>query len=659
MNKGSLANIAKNINRLLTNNDSLRKITFHPTEIGTWDDFYNWSQSENKYTDYVYDAVIILQFHNIVLTRSIVIKTAFMLANCSHWYQWSRRREVCCAVDLLIDKADILRPAQGLIAAKGTKKNRDQSEYIHNLFSILKTSLNKKSKRLNESLLSLGRSSLSLKKFREAFRVYRYIIKRLDGKSIDALDGIGKAYEGLGKSEKALEKYNSILELDGCNYKALYQKGRLLLAQKETLVGNGTDTENLKEACSCFEKAMEVQPYNHDVLVQLGKSYGPIDRITARDYFAKAMLFSDDPAIALEYESIGFKAEEINAAREELVTVTKKPIEEKDFLKCFFIGNDLRIKKNAYEDAIQYYKQATNLAPSFAHAWFGMGLAYARLPGGVDKALRCYKKARKPGFQKQWIEYNLGEIHRAAGKYHTAIKHYLCAIKADGEYVDAYYAAGLSYFEISDYLRAVLYYSEALSCCNNQREYVFFDRGRARAKLDQHEIAIADFSETLKRDRSCVRALHHRGLSYAKLKKNEYAIKDYNCALNIFEYPREEILLNQAKCLYKMEKYSEAIQSCNKVAEYLRQEEIFGKSNQYNERELKKKIAQAEYLMAKCYIYDAVSTENEDKCFKHLEQAIKIGGEEYKIKVRDDNELKILRGSDRFTDIMPGYCNDC
>lgn len=99
-----------------------------------------------------------------------------------------------------------------------------------------------------ESLQSLGDTSLKLKKYSKAIKAYSKVLKKFP-ENIDARHNLAVAYTHSGQAKEAIEQFNLVLAVKPKHAKAYYNQGNTFLAIKD-----------YKGALKRFEKAYEIQP---------------------------------------------------------------------------------------------------------------------------------------------------------------------------------------------------------------------------------------------------------------------------------------------------------------------------------------------------------------------------------------------------------------
>ena len=155
------------------------------------------------------------------------------------------------------------------------------------------------------------------------------------------------------------------------------------------------------------------------------------------------------------------------------------------------------ISKEDLNLVIKYCKNALEIDPALANAYYNLGLGYDR-KGLWDKAIGEYKKAIKikPDFAN--AHYDLGLVYNKKGLYDQAKKEFKEIIRMNPDYVVAYYGLG------------VIYYKQRL-----------FGR------------AIEEFKNTIRINPDYVDAHYCLGVSYVILGRRVDALDEYNILKNL------------------------------------------------------------------------------------------------------------------------------
>ncbi|MES1224201.1 MAG: hypothetical protein ABUT20_52390 [Bacteroidota bacterium] len=145
-----------------------------------------------------------------------------------------------------------------------------------------------------------------------------------------------------------------------------------------------------------MQKAMELDPDNPTMWINLAKVYGSLRKYDSAGYYYKKQLLLKTDVTANAYETIG----------------------------AFYDG----IK--VYDSAIVYFKKALELDPTFLPAINNIGAAYMNLEQN-DSALRYYKLAVMLDSTYESAALNLGLLYHSLQKYDSAVVYILEAIRLD------------------------------------------------------------------------------------------------------------------------------------------------------------------------------------------------------------------------------------
>jgi tetratricopeptide (TPR) repeat protein len=119
--------------------------------------------------------------------------------------------------------------------------------------------------------------------------------------------------------------------------------------------------------------------------------------------------------------------------------------------------------RRLYDQAIQAYQKAVELAPDYAEAWVGLGDA-RQAKGQYDEAIVEYQKALVLEPENARVHYGLGKIYYNEKQlYHEAVAEYQRAIQMDPKFLEAHLSLGEIYEEKGLYQEAVSRYTHVLS----------------------------------------------------------------------------------------------------------------------------------------------------------------------------------------------------
>ncbi len=135
----------------------------------------------------------------------------------------------------------------------------------------------------------------------------------------------------------------------------------------------------------------------------------------------------------------------------------------------------LEFDKSNCQDAIYYFKKATQLNPFVLDYHFKLGYCYGEL-GKRDLAIGEYLKIiEKFKIEEEGIFYNLGFIYQLKGNQDKAIYYFkksekIFQVVSSDKIYRVYYSLGLSYAMKSQYNRAIDYFEKSLKTKPNNAE---------------------------------------------------------------------------------------------------------------------------------------------------------------------------------------------
>ena len=172
-----------------------------------------------------------------------------------------------------------------------------------------------------------------------------------------------QTYIRLGKNQKALKDFSSVIELKDHNLmNAYFERGQLYMRM-----------DDKKSALTDYKKVVELNPKNIQLTWDIGRvSYEIEEYADALSYYSKAMDELDEPEAHL-----------------------------------FLIRGEVFEKLKHYEAAIEDYSRVIEMNPNLAHAHYSRGQAKARM-GKTEAACVDWKKASELGHDeaKGVIVYN-------------------------------------------------------------------------------------------------------------------------------------------------------------------------------------------------------------------------------------------------------------
>jgi tetratricopeptide (TPR) repeat protein len=118
------------------------------------------------------------------------------------------------------------------------------------------------------------------------------------------------------------------------------------------------------------------------------------------------------------------------------------------------------------------------------------------------------------------------------------------------------FSAGVIEYQAGNYKTAIAYFDSALKNAQGKTEIIknqaemYFMRGAAHYSLQEADLALADYSESIQLDPQDAKAYTNRGILYKNLGKSDQALADYAEAIRLD--PQEARIYNNRGNLYKI-----------------------------------------------------------------------------------------------------------
>lgn len=147
-------------------------------------------------------------------------------------------------------------------------------------------------------------------------------------------------------------------------------------------------------------------------------------------------------------------------------------------------------------EAIEAWKQAVKLDPTYADSWEAMGQAYLDA-GRTKDAIAAFEGALKADPARARVLGSIGDAHFQAGKWSAAITSYQAALKADPSLTGVYYRLGRANSEMGQYDKAIAFYQRALSATPDNAQawyhlgYAWKERGKKREAVNAFQNYLA------------------------------------------------------------------------------------------------------------------------------------------------------------------------
>ncbi len=163
----------------------------------------------------------------------------------------------------------------------------------------------------------------------------------------------------------------------------------------------------------------------------------------------------------------------------------------------------------------------------------------------VKQAVDCKKSGDKQGEMNAlaagtdyWAYYFLGDYYRQNKNYQQAISYFVKSVNAKPSFTQCYLQIAICYFESKNYYQTITYLNQYLKI-NPQDDFAYALRARAQVNLGDCDSALSDILTAMALENSI----------------------DYRFL--------------EGKILYKMKRYSQALQKLEKLADEIRTAEVY------------------------------------------------------------------------------------
>src|SRR5712691_347368 len=148
---------------------------------------------------------------------------------------------------------------------------------------------------------------------------------------------------------------------------------------------------------------------------------------------------------------------------------------------------DKMAEDKKWPEAIDAYKLAIRLDPTYAPAYGGLGDAYLN-GGSWEQALVAYKEQVRLAPNDAQAQYDLGYFYNTAGRHGEAFAPLVKATSLDPTFAEAFYGIGYAYLRGADFEKSI---SSLRSAIRLKPDYgdAYYGLGQAYGKMGKSELA--------------------------------------------------------------------------------------------------------------------------------------------------------------------------
>ena len=140
-----------------------------------------------------------------------------------------------------------------------------------------------------------------------------------------------------------------------------------------------------------------------------------------------------------------------------------------------------------YPEAIETYKIAVRLDPSYPPAFGGLGDAYLN-SGNSQEAEKAYKEQVRLAPSDAQAQFDLGYFYNAMGRHGEAFGPLVKATSLDPNFAEAFYGIGYAYLRGADFEKSIPFFRSAVRIKSDYGE-AYYGLGSALARLGKADLA--------------------------------------------------------------------------------------------------------------------------------------------------------------------------
>ena len=193
-------------------------------------------------------------------------------------------------------------------------------------------------------------------------------------------------------------------------------------------------------------------------------------------------------------------------------------------------GYSLSIKGQDQE-ALQYFKMATENDPGSTTAWYGLGYCYAGKDSQTE-AIAAYKQAIETNPTNALSHYHLGNYYNKIGRYNDAVKSLERVVAINPEFEAAYFNLGVILNKMGRYDEGRAAF-ESVIRINPQAQTAYYNVGVTYTKLGQYTLAATAYQKAIAIKPEFPEALFNLGIVYGELGNDQAEITAYKKAIQV------------------------------------------------------------------------------------------------------------------------------
>jgi tetratricopeptide (TPR) repeat protein len=215
------------------------------------------------------------------------------------------------------------------------------------------------------------------------------------------------------------------------------------------------------------------------------------------------------------------------------------------------------------EQAAAKFKEATEVDPQHAEAWFCLGTIYSN-SGQLESAIDCYTRCAQfaPPEKKAMPLFNMGNALQAMGQPDKALEVFKLATDLDPDFADAWINRGRLLDDAGHHAEAIDCYDRALALTPDD-VVAHSNRGNSLRALGRFADARASYERALVLDSGDLAGQCGLGVCLGHLGQAEEGLRLIDQALEAVRYP--PALAERATILAQLDRYDEALASVDEA----------------------------------------------------------------------------------------------
>jgi tetratricopeptide (TPR) repeat protein len=183
------------------------------------------------------------------------------------------------------------------------------------------------------------------------------------------------------------------------------------------------------------------------------------------------------------------------------------------------------------QQALQYFKLATQNDPSSTSAWYGLGYCYAGKNSHTE-AIAAYKQAIKTNPANELSYYHLGNYYNQIGRYDEAIESLQKVVALNPKFEAAHFNLGIIFNKLGRYDEGREAF-ESVIRINPQAQNAYYNIGVTYTKLGQYALAAMAYKKAIDIHPEFPKAIFNLGVVYGELGNAEDEMSAYKRAIRI------------------------------------------------------------------------------------------------------------------------------